>query len=128
MSRIVRRYSVSQLAHMPVPDALQALGEMVEDIVFGVNNVSVQSKGVVQNQPAGNFDATWLVAQFTTAATATTFAHNLGRPPLGFLEAHVPPDAGETQVNGEVQMVSATATLVVLTCAGANKKARLLLF
>lgn len=126
MSKASKRFSLSQLVAATKEAALEAVGVMLDELLAAVNSVSVTP--IADAQQAGQLDAVWLVAQFEVANTEKTFAHNLGRAPTGFIEAKTFADPGETQVDGEVRMVSVTATTVVLRCAGASKKARLLLF
>lgn len=130
MSKAVRKYSISQLVSDgsigSLRVALEAAGVMIDELIDAVNSLSIGS--VTDAKRVGQIDGVWLVAVFAAAATSQTFTHNLGRMPVGFIEAKGLPGTGESILNGEVILVTATETTITMQCETSGKTARLILF
>lgn len=132
--RARKTYTISQLLELSIDRAIQAVGTMLDSAVDAANSVSLKPSIVnildatAHNMRPAQIDGVYVVQTLGGAGVATRVGHNLNRVPIGFFEVKTVPGPAETQVDGEVRMISADITTVVLQCAGANKTVRLILF
>lgn len=124
--RIYKRYNLSTFSIARLMDALAAVDQMLEDLFQAVFKMTFGRP--VHQTRCENFDGSWLVVQFTAAATDTTVLHRLGRVPMALLQVEPLPSPGEVPVPGQVTLISATADDVTLRCTSATKQARIILF